>query len=273
MWTRAPTSTSASSEPRSRAPSTIGWPCGQVVASPIAARIRSSSTGDIACSIRSASSWTSSKGMPSTSVRKRSIMRWRRTMWAPVIGNPASSSQNMISRYSCSATVASLIASILTTLDQGRDDRLVETIAHRPLGDDGVVPSAEHGAQTGVARRPIGDDEEAADRGGDLEVLDRVADGYAVGRVVATDAGVGGDGGRLADQLGDEVVSMGRALDRRHLAADRAVVEQAQVVVSLGSEQPVGLLDVDLAAEEVGEDAPGVPGRVVLEPPLKVLEQ
>ena len=42
--------------------------------------MRSSSTGDIACSRRSASSWTSSHGTPSTSVRKRSIRRWRRTM-------------------------------------------------------------------------------------------------------------------------------------------------------------------------------------------------
>ena len=42
--------------------------------------MRSSSTGDIACSIRSASSCTSSHGIPSTSVRKRSIIRWRRTM-------------------------------------------------------------------------------------------------------------------------------------------------------------------------------------------------
>ena len=42
--------------------------------------MRSSSTGDIACSSRSASSWTSSQGMPRTSVRKRSIRRWRRTI-------------------------------------------------------------------------------------------------------------------------------------------------------------------------------------------------
>ena len=62
-------------------------------------------------------------------------------------------------------------------------------------------------------------------------------------------------------------------VDGRHLAADRAVVEQPQVAVALGLEQPVGLLDVDLAAEEVGEDAPVVPGGVVLEPPLEVLEQ
>ena len=33
------------------------------------------------------------------------------------------------------------------------------------------------------------------------------------------------------------------------------------------------LVDVDLAAEEVGEDAAVVPGRVVLEPPLEVLEE
>ena len=46
--------------------------------------------GDIACSRRSASSWTSSHGMPSTSVRKRSISRWRRTIalgvLAPALG-------------------------------------------------------------------------------------------------------------------------------------------------------------------------------------------
>src|SRR3954452_12334337 len=44
--------------------------------------MRSSSTGDIACSSRSASSCTSSHGMPSTSVRKRSIRRWRLTTLA-----------------------------------------------------------------------------------------------------------------------------------------------------------------------------------------------
>ena len=59
----------------------------------------------------------------------------------------------------------------------------------------------------------------------------------------------------------------------RHLAADRAVVEQAQVAVAVGLEQRVGLVDVDLAAEEVGEDAAVVPGGVVLEPPLEALEE
>ena len=76
--------------PASRGPATIGCPWGQVLASPIAASIRSSSTGDIACSRRSASSWTSSQGTPRTSVRKRSISRWRRTMpsacSAPAVG-------------------------------------------------------------------------------------------------------------------------------------------------------------------------------------------
>src|SRR3954464_12732692 len=38
--------------------------------------MRSSSTGDIACSSRSASSCTSSQGMPSTSATKRAIRRW-----------------------------------------------------------------------------------------------------------------------------------------------------------------------------------------------------
>ena len=55
--------------PESRAPAMIGCPCGHVFASPIAASMRSSSTGDIACSSRSASSWTSSHGTFSTSVR------------------------------------------------------------------------------------------------------------------------------------------------------------------------------------------------------------
>ena len=68
--------------PCSRAPSKIGWPCGQVLASPIACSMRSSTTGDIQCSSRSASSWTWSQGMSKTSVRKRSISRWRRTIWA-----------------------------------------------------------------------------------------------------------------------------------------------------------------------------------------------
>ena len=75
-----PPRTSASGTPARRLPATIGWPWGQVLASPMAAIMRSSSTGDIACSRRSASSWTSSQGTPRTSVRKRSIMRWRRTM-------------------------------------------------------------------------------------------------------------------------------------------------------------------------------------------------
>ena len=39
------------------------------------------------------------------------------------------------------------------------------------------------------------------------------------------------------------------------------------------AEQPVGVLDVDLAAEEMREDAAVMPGGVVLEPPLVVLEQ
>ncbi len=76
----APCSTSASGTPSIRSPGVIGWPCGHVFASPIAASMRSSSFGDIACSSRSASSWTSSHGIPRTSVRKRSISRWRRTM-------------------------------------------------------------------------------------------------------------------------------------------------------------------------------------------------
>src|ERR1700679_987782 len=127
-------------------------------------------------------------------------------MLAPVIGSPASSSQKMISRYSCSATVASAIGAILAALHQRRDDCLVEAVAHAALGDRGVVPGAQLGAQAGVALGPVGDDEEAADRGGDLQILDRVADGDAALAVVAAGAGVGGHRRRLADRAGDQVV-------------------------------------------------------------------
>src|ERR1700754_5236597 len=82
-----------------------------------------------------------------------------RAMLAPVIGSPASSIQNMISRYSCSATVALSDDKIAppglgkkveadtsgcsAPLDQGRDDGLVEAVAHPALGDGGVVPGGE----------------------------------------------------------------------------------------------------------------------------------
>ncbi len=58
----------------------IGWPWGQVLTSPMALSMRSSTVGDIQCSSFSASSCTWSHGMSKTSVRKRSISRWRRTM-------------------------------------------------------------------------------------------------------------------------------------------------------------------------------------------------
>src|ERR1044072_5239661 len=92
------------------------------------------------------------------------------------IGTPASSSQNMISRSSCWARVASLIGSILAAsspLHQAADDRLVEAVAHRALGDRGVVPGGERGAQAGVALGTVGDDEEAAGRRRELEGLGR----------------------------------------------------------------------------------------------------
>ena len=91
--------------------------------------------------------------------------------------------------------------------------------------------------------------------------------------VVAAGAGVGGHRAGLADRLRDQVVGVGAALDRRHRRADRAVVEQPQVAGAVRGEQLVRLIDVDLAAEEVREDAAGVPGRVVLEPALEVLEE
>ncbi len=78
--TFAPSSVSPSGTPSIRVPGMIGWPCGHVFASPMAAIMRASRFGDIACSSRSASSCTSSHGIFSTSVRKRSISRWRRTI-------------------------------------------------------------------------------------------------------------------------------------------------------------------------------------------------
>src|SRR5262245_7505269 len=109
-------------------------------------------------------------------------------MFAPVIGNPASSSQNMISRYSCSATVAwscattkllprsiplPILKTPLASPDQGRDHRLIEAVAHRALGRGDVVPGGQGGPQAGIALGAVGDDEEAADGRRDLEVLDR----------------------------------------------------------------------------------------------------
>ena len=147
----APTEQSASGTPSMRSWTRMGWPWGHVLASPTEARTYASNRGVIACSSFSASSWTSSHGTPTVSVRNRSIIRWRltscsafsrpasvnsivrsalramypsrssrpsisctvgaescmaRARLAPVIGNPASYSQNSISTYSSSATVA-----------------------------------------------------------------------------------------------------------------------------------------------------------------------
>ena len=51
-----------------------------LAASPTDALTYASKRGDMACSSRSASSCTSSQGTPTTSVRKRSIRRWRETI-------------------------------------------------------------------------------------------------------------------------------------------------------------------------------------------------
>src|SRR5215203_1672148 len=137
-------------------------------------------------------------------------------MLAPDIGSPASSSQNMISRYSCSATVAFSddtsspswarlpappmlptcrwayspayrggFGPVGLPFHQRADDRLVEALAHAALGDGDVVPAGQRGAQAGVVLGAVGDEEEAADRRRHLEILDRVADGDALARVVA----------------------------------------------------------------------------------------
>src|SRR5215218_9292293 len=149
-------------------------------------------------------------------------------MLAPVIGSPASSSQNMISRYSCSATVAlsdDTSSPLGPAFHQRGNDRLVEAVAHAAFSDSGIVPIRQRGPQTRVVLGPVGDDEEAPDGGCNLEVLDRIADADALARVVAAGAGVAGDRRRLADLLGNQVVGVGAALDGRHRPADGAVVE------------------------------------------------
>ncbi len=59
-------------------------------------------------------------------------------------------------------------------------------------------------------------------------------------------------------------------LDR---ARDRAVVEEAQVLVAVLAQQLVGLVDVDTAAEQVREDALVVPRRVPFEQRGEAIEQ
>src|SRR6185312_4691926 len=95
--------------------------------------------------------------------------------------------------------ILSIISESSASLDQGRDHRLVEAVAVGALGDGDVAPARQLRAQSGIALGAVGDDEEVAYRGRDLEVLDRVADRDALLRVVAAGAGVGGDGGALAD--------------------------------------------------------------------------
>src|SRR4051812_17584006 len=103
-----------------------------------------------------------------------------RAMLAPVIGSPASSSQNMISRYSCSATVAfsdDTSSPLGPVLHQRGHDRLVEAVAHAAFRDGDIVPVRERRPEARVVLGAVGDEEEAADRGRHLQVLDRVADG------------------------------------------------------------------------------------------------
>ena len=83
---------------------------------------------------------------------------------------------------------------------------------------------------------------------------------------------MGADSLALARTAGDQVVGVGD-LDPRHRPADRAVVEEAQVLVAGLGDQRVRLLGVDLAAHQQRELAAGVPGLVPLEPALEVGEQ
>ena len=62
----------------SRFASGIGSPCGSCVGKPSARSIRASSSSEMTCSSRSASSWTSSTCRPSVSARYSSSRRWCR---------------------------------------------------------------------------------------------------------------------------------------------------------------------------------------------------
>ena len=66
---------------------------------------------------------------------------------------------------------------------------------------------------------------------------------------------------------------MGDLVQSLHRARDRAVVEEAQVLVAALCQEPVGRLDVHLAPEEMRELAIVVPWVVPLEAPGKALEE
>ena len=205
-------------------------------------------------------------------------------MLAPVIGSPASSSQNMIWRYSSSATVACSRhrgrssdrlpgRRRAAALGEGRDDRLIEAVAHRPLGHGDVREPRSASRSAASRSRAVGDAEEAADRGGGLEVLDRVADRDAVLRARSRGrAGGTATALRLARSAGYEVVGVG-GLDPLHRPPIAPLSRKRRSSWPCSAEQLVRLRDVDLAAEQKREHAARVPRRVPLEPAREALEQ
>src|SRR3954465_11974710 len=203
-----------------------------------------------------------------------------RAMFAPVIGSPASSSQNMIWRYSSSATVAvsavtspTLENSVRQPEDGGRsipapgegaDDRLVDAFAHGPFRDGDVRIGREILPESLIALRAVGHDKEPVPRGGHVEVLQGVARGDDLLARVAARPGVKSDRLRLAGSARDQVIGV-NDVDALHRPRDCAVVEKPKIVVAFLGKQGVRRGDVDVAAEEVRELAPGVPGCVPLE--------
>ena len=161
----------------------------------------------------------------------------------------------------------------VVTARQGRDDGLVEAVAHRALGDGDVGEAASASRSSGSRSGPLATQKKRPTDVGGLQVLDRVADGDALLGRVAAGADVEGDPLRLARAARDQVVGVGGALDSLHRAADRAVVEEAQVVVAALAQQLVGLGDVDPAAHQQRELAARVPGRVPLQPAREALEE
>ena len=109
-------------------------------------------------------------------------------------------------------------------LDQGRDDRLIEAIAHLTLGHRDVVPGSDRGSQSGIALGPVGHHKEAIDGRCDVNVLEGVARADALRARVATGPCMSAHRGRLTHVAGDKVVGVS-GLDSLHRAVDRPVVE------------------------------------------------
>jgi hypothetical protein len=115
-----------------------------------------------------------------------------------------------------------------------------------------VAAVADRRANLRVLLDGVGDQEEAADHLGHLQVLARVADRDALLRPVTADLHVARDGPRLRPRTRHQVVRVDGALEVQVAAlADHAVVDQPQVVVPAVRQQLVGLQRVHRPAQKV----------------------